>query len=167
MELICEKSFLRGLTQSVYLVGGLFSLSSGFISDKFGRKKTLLSLTLTLTCVYVVSELAQFKMFNLSMLSRYIIYTLGQFLIGCLQKSLYCVGFILLIEMTSLKYLTIVSIYYLCMFVLGEFVILFVGYFLRDWHIINYFIIVYSFICLFIIVLCVPESPRLVIYLYF
>jgi MFS family permease len=153
---------MRSLTQSVYLIGGLFSLSSGFVSDKFGRKKTLLLLTFAMCLVYILSELAQVKiLFNFSLLTRYAIYTLGQFVIGCLQKSLYCVGFILLIEMTSLKYLTIVSIYYLCMFVVGEFVLLFVGYVTRgDWHIINYFIIVYGCVCIIIIVVFVPESPR-------
>ena len=160
LELICDKSFMKGLMQSIYLVGGFFSLSAGFLSDRFGRKKTLFAIVLSLCLVYIVSELVQLSVFNLSLFARYTIYTAGQLLIGCLQKSLYCVGFILLIEMTSLKYLTTVSIYYLCMFVFGEFLILLIGYLAKDWHIINYSIIAYSFVCLLILVFCVPESPR-------
>ena len=46
LELICDKSFLKGLMQSTNLIGGLFSLSGGFLSDKFGRKKNILVLFL-------------------------------------------------------------------------------------------------------------------------
>ena len=138
MGLVCDKSFMKSLTQSVYLIGGFFSLCAGFFSDKFGRKKTLFFIILFTCIVYILCELAQLSIFNLGILSRYIIYTIGQLLIGCFQKSIYCVGFILLIEMTSLKHLTVISIYYLCMYVFGEFLILLIGYFTRDWHMINW-----------------------------
>ena len=138
MGLVCDLSFMKGLTQSVYLIGGFFSICAGFLSDKFGRKKTLFYIILAICVVYVMCELAQLRIFNLSMLARYSVYTFGQLLIGCFQKSLYCVGFILLIEMTSLKHLTVISIYYLCMYVFGEFLVLVIGYLARDWHMINW-----------------------------
>ena len=36
-ELICDKSFLVGLTQTIYMVGTICGLFIGYFSDKYGR----------------------------------------------------------------------------------------------------------------------------------
>ncbi len=86
MELICDKKFLKGLIQSIYLIGGLFSLFCGYFSDRFGRKPTLFMLTLLLTIVNVLSELSQLEYFALSSLFRYVMYCICQFLTGAISK---------------------------------------------------------------------------------
>ena len=38
-NLICKRIHLASLTQTVYMIGSFFSIFSGILSDKFGRKK--------------------------------------------------------------------------------------------------------------------------------
>ena len=157
-ELICDKSFLVGLTQTIYMVGTICGLFIGYFSDKYGRKKVGLVLSILLSFVLVTSEL--FQIFNINWMIKYVIYCIGQFMIGALAKALYLVIYILLIEITTSKYSTMVSNLYLYMYVVGEILVLVFAYFFRNWHILSWAISGYSIIMIFIIVFLVPESPR-------
>jgi hypothetical protein len=64
-------------------------------------------------------EIAQLKVFGLSVNSKYIIYCIGQVVLGALAKAIYLVFYILLIEITSSKYSTVVANINLYMYVVG------------------------------------------------
>lgn len=168
--LICEDKYLVGLTQTIYLIGTICGLFIGNLSDQFGRKKCLFLLSCSLSIVLISCEFLQLdSIFNFSRMTKYIIYCVGQFLVGGLSKAIYLVGYILLIEYTSSEYSTLVSNINVYMCVFGELVTLVIAYFFRDWHVLNWTMGFYSIILIFITAYFLPESPRFLIsngYLY-
>lgn len=162
-DLVCEKAYMAGLTQTLYMVGTVCGLFIGFFSDKYGRQRSSLLLAIMTSMVLIVSEVLQLKVFGLSNDVLYIFYSIGQFLIGALAKALYAVVYILVLELTTSKYTSHVSNVYLYMYVFGEFLVLGIAYFFRNWHVMNWFMAGYSFILVFVIWFLIPESPRYLI----
>lgn len=159
--LVCDDKYLIGLTQSIFMIGSICGLFVGYFSDKYGRKRCLLVLTCFLSMVLIVCELLQTKsIFDFNRMTKYIIYCVAQFLIGAFSKSIYLVAYILLIELTTFKYSTIISNINLYMYVFGELVVLLIAYFFRDWHLLNWTMAIYSVFFIFIITFVLPESPR-------
>lgn len=157
---ICDKQFLIGLTQTIFMIGTVSALFIGVFSDKYGRKRVLLVLSILLSIVLMASEFVQLNMLNFSITTKYIIYCIGQFFVGLLTKSMYLVAYILLIEITTQKYTTIVSNINLYMYVLGELFVLVIAYFFRDWHVLTWTLAAYSLVSIFVILFFIPESPR-------
>lgn len=162
-ELVCDKSYLVGLTQTAYMVGTVSGLFIGYFSDKYGRKRSTFVMILLLTLVLAISELTQLKIFGLSMQTVYVIYIIGQILIGALSKGIYVVNYILVLELTTAKYSTLVTNIILYMYVMGEMFVLAIAYVFKDWHALNIFMIGYSLLLMLIIGLLMPESPRYLI----
>lgn len=162
-ELICDKKYLAGLTQTINLIGKVSGLFIGYFSDRFGRKQCAFVLALLLSLVLILSQLFQFRIFNLENSTMYIIYCVVQFILGALSKSMYSVIYILLLEITTSKYSTMVSNIFSYFYVLGELMVLIVAYFFRNWHIINVSMAAYSIIFVIVIWFFVPESPRYLI----
>lgn len=162
-NLICERAFLAGLTQTIYMIGTVCGLFIGFFSDKYGRKACSFVLIVLMSIVLILSELVQINFLNLSTEVVYVIYCIGQFLIGALAKAIYAVLYILILELTTSKYATIFSNVYLYMYVLGELFVLAIEYFFRNWHTMNIFMAGYSLVFVFIIWFFIPESPRYLI----
>ena len=79
--LVCEKNFLASLTQTFYMIGAFSCLFVGYFSDRFGRKKTLTCVSAFLSIFLIVSEVLQLNVFEISMQTRYVIYSVSQFLI--------------------------------------------------------------------------------------
>jgi len=136
--LICEKKFLVSLIQTLYLIGTVSSLVLGPISDIYGRKFLSVGLLFALFITLMTIEITQLKFLNLSFNIRYVIYCIAQFLIGIFANSIYSILCILLLELTTTKYSTIVNNINLYMFVFGEVVILVLAFFSRNWHTINW-----------------------------
>jgi len=86
-----------------------------------------------------------------------------QFLLGFTSYSLYVTSYVLLLELTTPKYSTIVSNNNLYFYILGEMIALLLGYFARDWHIIIWCVGAYSIIIVLIICFYLQESPRYLI----
>jgi hypothetical protein len=72
-------------------------------------------------------------------------------------------GLILLCELTSVKFHTLVSTLNLYLYVLGEFLLAFVYYHTRDFHNVNIFVAIFSAVLLVPMLLILPESPRFLI----
>ena len=87
-------------------------------------------------------------------------YFISQFLIGFTSYVLYVTSYVLLLEITTTKNSTIVSNVNLYLFVVGELLALLIGYVLRNWHWINYFLTFYSILIVLMVALVLPESPR-------
>lgn len=118
---------------------------------------------LTISFTIFISELLQDKVFALDSEICFIIYLISQVVIGFCQYSLDISIFVLFIEMTSLKHGSFVSIFNLTSFSFGEFIILGISYYFRNWHYQNIFIAVYALITSILIILIIPESPKFLI----
>jgi hypothetical protein len=70
----------------------------GFFGDRFGRKRCGLVLSIVMSAVIILLELMQLRIFNLSTMTKYVIYMIGQFIIGAVAKAIYLILYILLIE---------------------------------------------------------------------
>lgn len=163
LMLVCDKSVLVGLTQTFYMLGGFLGLFIGYFSDKFGRKRCCVHLGAILSITLTVSELVQLKYFNVSPLARYVVYSISQFITGAMLNSLYSVSFILLIELTTKPFYTLVANINLYIYVLGEFVVLIIAYFSRDWQVLMAVNASYSVMILCVIIFLLPESPRFLV----
>jgi len=111
----------------------------------------------------LICEFFQLEMLGLSDQARYIAYLIAQYFIGFSQFGLEICIFILFIELTSSKYSSYVTIFFLNMFGLGEIIIVVSCYLLRNWHYHNLFIATYSFLCTLSISIFLPESPKFLI----
>jgi MFS family permease len=142
------------------MIGSLVSFFMGYFSDKYGRKTICLIMSILMSLSIILSELFQLEILGLSINSKYVIYFISQFLIGFTSYVLYVTSYVLLLEITTTKNSTIVSNVNLYLFVVGELLALLIGYVLRNWHWINYFLTFYSILIVLMVALVLPESPR-------
>lgn len=158
-DLVCERRYMVELTQTIYMIGGFSTLFSGYFGDKFGRRRCILAYLYSLSLVLLVSNTLFLKHIGLSTNLKYIIYCITQFFNGILGFCIYCTTYVLLIELTTEKYHILVSNLNLYFYVFGELVVLGLGYFIKEWLIINYIVtgtaIFLSILCTFFLV----ESP--------
>lgn len=161
--LICDKIHLTSLAQTIFMVGALCSFISGQLSDRIGRRMVCIIMSAILSASFIICEILQFKVFNFSGDTQYLVYLVTQFFLGLSSFSLYVVSYVLLIEIISPKYNMIVSIININIYVLGEFVLLLVSYYLRNWHHQNWFIAAYSVTILILVLFILPESPRFLV----
>jgi hypothetical protein len=74
-NLVCNRQYLAGLTQTSHILGATFSFFGGIIGDKYGRRKsTLLFSFLLAVCLIVTQVLLDIK--SLSVEFRYAIFSL-------------------------------------------------------------------------------------------
>lgn len=159
-KLVCEKSYLVGLTQTFYLMGGVCGFVSGHISDKYGRKKaTVILLIMFQIVITIFNILSSDWLLGLSISTKLIIYNIFQFLNGGLSICIFNSSYVLLVELTTCNYHTLFSNINIYFYVIGEVVVMAFYYFSRNWMITNYFISIYSLIVIIIFSLFVPESP--------
>ena len=119
--------------------------------------------TFIISMSIIINEVSQLTIFGLDINGKYIVYTITQFLLGFFVSTNYYASFILLLEITSSKHITIVSNFYDYIYVFGELLVLIVSYYARNCHLINYFIGFYSLMIFLLVALFIPESPRFLI----
>jgi MFS family permease len=159
-NLICDRQFLAGIPQTIYMIGTFSCFGIGFFSDKFGRRPLLLMLCIFLSINLSFSQALQLEYFNFSISSKFIIFTASNFLTGCAVASIYSVSIVLSLELTTKKYSTMATNIGLYMYVLGEIIVLIIAFFLRNWHLINTVNAIFSFIVTILIYFFLNESPR-------
>ena len=160
---ICEKKFYAGLLQTFHLLGTFSTLFIGFFSDRYGRRRTLIISMVILSTTLIFTQLANINIFNLGIMTRYFINLVAQFIIGATCVTMYVVGYTLLLELTTNKYGNLVATLHAYIYVIGEFVILAVSFFLKNWNHINLFVTIYSVATLIVSFIFLPESPRYLI----
>ena len=136
------------------------SFFAGYFSDKYGRRTVILTMSIILSISIISCEILQYDIFNLDDTYKFFVYMGSQYFIGFTSFTLYVVSYILIIELCTPEHSMKVSIFFINIYVIGELILLGAAYFLKDWHLLNWFIASYSLIVLTLISYMVPESPR-------
>lgn len=150
------------LLQTFYMLGSIFSLVIGYLSDRYGRKCVSLVL-LGLIALTIGSSQLLIVLFSLAVPLRYAIYSTSKFLLGMLCVALFSITYVLLFEFTARRHVTMASNINVYMFVVGELVVAAISYFSRNWHVINWSMSAFALIILLLAVYFLPESPRFLI----
>ena len=161
-ELVCDKQYLAGLTQSFYLCGFISAFVGGILSDKYGRKRITSIFVLLFAVASLVFNVLMINLnsFELSISSRLNIYNIFQLLSGIFSTGIWNSAYVLLIELTNDEYHTLVSNVNIFFYVFGELLIMGAYYASKNWRITNWFLTIYSTIVFLPFVYFVPESPR-------
>jgi MFS family permease len=158
-NLVCDRHYYASLTQTSHMIGSICSLFSGYFGDTYGRRKSTLVFNFLLFLVLFLSQLF-LSLFSLSIMIKYTIYTIAQFIIGMLVNCCYCTSYVLLLELTSSKYHTFVSNMNSYIYVFGELIVGLSYYYSKDWHFLNWIIVLYAFVSLSLVYFFLPESPK-------
>ena len=159
-NLICDKKEYGGYTQSLYLFGVLFSCINGPLVDSYGRKKIALITIVSFAVVSGITNSLITGFVAIPIFQKYIVYGISQFLNGCLITCMYNSTFTLINELVSHDYHTLVSNFMIYFYIIGELVTLLVYYLTRSWVALNWFIVAYSTLVIFLFAFFVPESPK-------
>jgi MFS family permease len=158
-DLFCERKYLTNMTQTFYMFGAFFSLFVGFFADYYGRKRCLSIIMVLLSANFTLSQLIITLLPHDSINTKYIIYSVSQFLTGLLANSAYCAPFVYLMEMTSKRYHSLFSVVFTYFFVVGELIVVLVAYFVRDWFLLQWLMTGVTLATAVLVLVFVTESP--------
>lgn len=158
--LVCDNQYLVSLTQTFYLAGTFSAFFVGYFSDTYGRRKVSLVIYVLFCAAQIVNQFFQLSFFPFSWLTRYIIYSVAQFIIGFTANGLFNVTYTLLFELVAAEYVQLVSNINLCLYVTGEIAVNIVALISRDWEVVNWFVAAFSTLVLVFCFVFLPESPQ-------
>ncbi|GAB1603027.1 organic cation transporter protein-like [Argonauta hians] len=150
MNFVCGKSGIIPLTTMVFMTG-IFaaSLILGFFSDWKGRKLTeIIVLSIQVLCTI-----------PLYFITTSDLLVLLRFFGGFCTNGIFVTAFVLVLEIVPAAYGTSVGIYSQIMFSIGEIVIMGIGYFTQEWHLLS-LVLTVLFIFEVAVVFFMDESPR-------
>ncbi|KAJ3665869.1 hypothetical protein Zmor_001334 [Zophobas morio] len=149
-DLVCDRKTLNNISEMMFLGGvAIGGLVCGILSDKYGRKRTLMASVLLQTILGVVISFAPwFQM-----------YFILRAALGFISVSVVFSGFVLSIELVGGNWRTVAGISYLFPVSLSYMIIAGMGWLLRDWRQLQLAISLPGFIFL-ILWWVLPESPR-------
>ncbi|CAH2084826.1 unnamed protein product [Euphydryas editha] len=100
-NLVCDRATLTNLAEVVFLVGvGVGGVLGGWISDRFGRKKILIGMTIAQSSLAILSLLVQ----------SYIQYVLVRLVMGLVSVSVVYAAFVLSVELVGGAWVTIAGV---------------------------------------------------------
>ncbi|XP_078604007.1 organic cation transporter protein-like [Branchiostoma floridae x Branchiostoma japonicum] len=149
-DLVCWRSWLRGLGQSTFMagvsVGGIFF---GITSDRFGRRPT------TVFCLILHLALST----GASLASDYVSFIVLRALDGAAANGAFYTAFVLALEVVGPSKRNAVGMTVSLSFGTGFFVLTLLAYFLRAWRNLQLVqaLIMYPLLCYWWVL---PESPR-------
>lgn len=155
----CYNYYKATFAHTAQMFGGLFSFIGGWFSDRYGRKIVVKSSFVAFFFTISVCEIINQK-FSFDTKYKYAIYLIAQFLLGFFIQVGYVSAYILTIELCHAAKTTFITAFNCFMYVAGLLILMAVAYWSRDWHIINSFLAIFSFLVLLLISLILPESPR-------
>ncbi|XP_023325049.1 organic cation transporter protein isoform X2 [Eurytemora carolleeae] len=152
-QFVCDRSYIRPYISALFMLGMLFgSFLFGFLSDTFGRIKTLMLAILWLS---MAGFLGSFCMGTSGVIGFGVLRVLTG--MGCTGS--YIAAFVLGIEHVGYKFTMLMGIAFVIPFAVGEAVFGIEAYLIREWQILQ--IVAYLPIALLLAVYwCVPESVR-------
>jgi MFS family permease len=159
-NLYCDREYLASLTQTLYLVGSVCAIFSGYFGDRFGRKKSIVIYLIIMSVTILVSQILISNFMNISITVKFAIYCVNQVIIGIFGYCLYVTSYLLMQESTTSDYKTLFSNIHLSIYVIGELLVLLPSYIWKDWEINSWILLGVTVIALFIAIVFLDESPR-------
>jgi len=152
-QLICGRSGLRTIYNSIYMLGMLFgSYIFGWVSDYFGRIRALM---ISVATVSLSGFLGAFCVGSAGLH----LYALLRFITGVGAIGSFMVCFVLAVEHVGFKYTMVIGIAIEIPFAVGEMLLGLEAYFVRDWKTLQ--IVAYlPILALMGLYFTVPESVR-------
>ncbi|KAI8421836.1 hypothetical protein MSG28_009781 [Choristoneura fumiferana] len=149
-DLVCSRHWLVSFTQVINMCGILTGgLLFGVIADKFGRKTPLM---------FAIC-LQAFASFGVCYTTCYCQFIAGSFLLALGSGGTGIISFVLIMEVVSGKWRTIIPVLYQLPFSLANPVMAGLAYWLRDWRKLEFALSCFS--ASFILYwFCLSESPR-------
>ncbi|XP_011189596.2 organic cation transporter protein isoform X1 [Zeugodacus cucurbitae] len=148
--LICSHEKLVSVVEMCFLAGAAVgSVSSGWISDRFGRKHTLMAFVL----VQIISGTLLAYSVNLPMFMTL------RVIAGFASMTVTVVSFVLVVELVSGRWRTITGILNILPVPISYILMAGIAYFIRDWRKLQ-LVITLPWLSLLSIWYCMPESPR-------
>ncbi|XP_045523094.1 organic cation transporter protein-like isoform X2 [Pieris brassicae] len=100
-NLVCEKASLTNLAEVVFLIGiGVGGVVGGWISDRFGRKRILMAMSVAQSALAILSLLV----------SSYMQYVVVRLVMGLVSVSVVYAAFVLSVELVGGKWVTIAGV---------------------------------------------------------
>ncbi|XP_046963293.1 organic cation transporter protein-like [Vanessa cardui] len=149
-QLICGKAWLGSFTQSVLMLGFVLGASFfGWLSDRFGRRKAIIS----------SSVLNIVSMIPTSFAPDYWTFTVLRFIVGFASGGSFIVCVPIIMEIIGKRYREVAGALCVLPDGIGEALLAPFAYFLPKW---NTYLLGFSMSCIFILFLIcfLPESPR-------
>uniref|UniRef100_A0A182Y4D2 Major facilitator superfamily (MFS) profile domain-containing protein n=1 Tax=Anopheles stephensi TaxID=30069 RepID=A0A182Y4D2_ANOST len=148
--LVCDRGHLMSIVEMCFLAGAaLGSVGSGWISDQFGRRHTLMGFAL-------IQGVTGFALGFVTSLELY----MGlRVVIGFASMSVAVVSFVLVVELVSGRYRTIIGILNILPVALAYILAAGIAYVARDWRTMQFAITVPGLLLVTSWYWC-PESPR-------
>uniref|UniRef100_A0A2A4K9Y1 Major facilitator superfamily (MFS) profile domain-containing protein n=1 Tax=Heliothis virescens TaxID=7102 RepID=A0A2A4K9Y1_HELVI len=149
-ELICDRQWLKNLTQTIFMLGILVgNMMFGHLSDRFGRRNPFLAAVF----LQLISGVTTAYSVNWYM------FTTLRFFLAVATGGTMVTSFVLTMELIGAKYRDTVGIIYQIPFNLGHLTLPLFAYYLRDWSTFQLAISLPSVLFLSYYFL-LPESPR-------
>uniref|UniRef100_A0A146LK24 Organic cation transporter protein n=2 Tax=Lygus hesperus TaxID=30085 RepID=A0A146LK24_LYGHE len=124
-DLVCDRTSMVNFAEMAFLAGvAVGGLASGFISDRFGRKRTLM---MSIMATIVIGMAVAFS-------PCYWVYVLTRCFLGFFSVSIVLCGFVLCIELVGGKWVTISGVSYLFTIPLGYITIAGISYWIKGWR---------------------------------
>lgn len=148
--LVCDRAKLMSIVEMCFLLGAAMgSVGSGWISDQFGRRHTLMWFALIQTITG----------FLLGFVTSLEVYMTLRVVIGFASMSVAVVSFVLVVELVSGRYRTIIGILNILPVSISYILAAGIAYITRDWRLMQFSITVPGAMLLFVWY-WLPESPR-------
>lgn len=149
-NLVCGQENLQNFAEMVFLAGvAIGGLVSGIISDKYGRKKTLM---ISVTIQTLVGTIIAFSPW-------FLFYAIFRAILGFVSVSVVFSGFVLSLELVGGNWRTITGISYLFPVSVSYITVSCIAWLLRDWRHFQLAISIPGFL-FFTLWWVLPESPR-------
>lgn len=136
-NLVCDNTSEKSLYKSLYFFGSFGVFLMGVLADRFGRKKVI-HIFLILNAVFVVVLSLSLNFLSDDYIQR-LIFGFSRFAIG-VTSNFYGLACVLLVELVGPSYRVTATNTMNYFYILGEFIILIFGYFVRDFKIFSIYL---------------------------
>ncbi|XP_071168808.1 organic cation transporter protein-like [Mytilus edulis] len=147
-DLVCDRDYLNELSTTIYMVGN--TIGATFLtplSDKFGRKKTILTLLWIQAAIGISAAFA----------NTYSLFTTLRFFVGMLNMPIALSTYVMVTEFFPSNFRSYPSVAVNCSWSIGIMVLATFGYFLRDWQTLQLVITIPNLLTIFFYWF-IPES---------
>ncbi|CAF0837251.1 unnamed protein product [Didymodactylos carnosus] len=157
-NLVCSNSTKRTLLAAAFSFGLMFVIITGGLADCFGRKKAITLVFCLFAIVSIITQIA-LQLRILKEKYQFILLFMNQIFTGVACTYFIC-AYVLIMELSSLKYSGLGACLFLVGNIVGEIIVTFLAWVIKDWLLLKWFITGYILLLSLSYVYFIPESPR-------